>query len=334
MILFKDEELGKIRQILKQVVKILMSVGVDGLEQVDQEVIRELKAVSQGLERVRLRRLSARIGELALHLGALKQGEGDGDGELAMTLTDCLQTAKFIKAQLREGAPEPSREILDEVLECRWTEKDLTVLEDVSLVELAIESHVHAKTHRVDVRHYVVYESGEILIRRQEMLFPESEDILKPRPSNIPIKVKKGIVFPTFPPREVQLIEFSDRSKPISSKVLEKLVERAAPSVSSTRRRFVKFHDNYFAPMSTPVLLAPQAIVFRGQEAYLMDDKGELLRVDRAEGAQGFALMRAAEKGKIAAVYGRGFVDDLGRFALAPLSAIVVRKELRLVKFL
>ena len=145
--------------------------------------------------------------------------------------------------------------------------------------------------------------------------------------------VRRGLVYPGHPPRELRFVDSAESGETVDVQLFKKMVRWIMPTIEDFRKVYVTLHENYFAPVSSPVLLAPHAFVTRGRSVYLMDDKGSMIRIDDTSGSQGVRFIRVLERARVRVVYGRCYVDDGSVLTLAPLSAIVLSKNWHMMKF-
>ncbi|MBI4859255.1 MAG: hypothetical protein HY815_03140 [Candidatus Riflebacteria bacterium] len=328
--IFSQQQAHQMVQTIGGVTRLLMGISLDGAGRLTPERLADLKNLSRALSKVRLRRLSNRLNELARRVGSREKTGSEAGRDVAVLLTDLVQTAKFIKTHLK-GASSRS-EVLGEIFECRWNERDLQVITDRVLAEMAITTEPLERTSRLDSRYLMDTRSGEVLVARTVHENPQSEDVLLPKAKTGLIHLLKGRVFPGFPPREVRLEDCAEVDEPMDQRSLNALLELAHESVARLTVHCAQLWRNFFAPPATFELVRTHALMAVRTDIYVMDPTGELLRIDRAGSPQGVRCVRLAERARLAAIFGRVCRDPDGRLTMAPLAVLALLKGLELIR--
>jgi hypothetical protein len=327
---FSPAESAKLMKTMGGIARLLREVAADGAASLTPATVRDLKGIARGLAKVRLRRLSAQLLDFARQVASLLRREQGGGDELALLLTDCVQTAKLIKTHLKQAATPP--EVLDEVFECRWTEDRLAPVTNRAFVEMAVTSDPLDKASRLDCRYLMDLESGETLVQRTLVGSPQSEETMPPKPRTGVVFVGHGLLFPGFPPREVRIVDSTDSTGALDEGMVRKLLAAGHPSVAALAAAFARAHKNFFAPAVSYGLVSVHALAAIGLDVHVMDPSGDLLRLDRSRTPQGVRCVRLAERARIAGIFGRVHRDAEGRLSLAPLAAVAALKGLELVR--
>lgn len=328
--MFAQGEAKNLAKTIRGLVKLLMEVAQEGAASLTPARVRDLKGIARGLARVRLRRLSNKLLDFARAVASLLRHEQGGSADLAHLLTDCVQTAKLVKTHLKTGTTRP--EVLDEVFECKWLSDQLTPLKNRMFVEMALTSEPYEKTSRLDNRYYMDLGSGDVVVQRTLVPFPQSEEALPPRPRDGLIFVGRAQAFPGYPPREVRFSDASETGGTLDEKALKQLLSVAQPSVVALSETFARRTRNFFAPPVTFAMVAVHALVAIRQDVHVMDSGGELLLIDRSGSPQGVRCVRLAERARLVGIFGRVFRDREGRLAIAPLSVLAMMKALELYR--
>jgi hypothetical protein len=328
--IYTETERERIKRTITGVVRLLTEVAQEGTSSLSADRLRDIKGLASGLGKVRLRRLSEKLEDFCTEAAAVQRQEPGGGPELAQHLSDCVQTAKLIKTHLKGIVSRP--EILAEVFDCRWVDEDMTAIDGRSLVELAITAEPYQRSHRVDSRFFIDTGSGEILVERAIHYYPHSEETLLPRPATGSIYMKKGQIFPGFPPREVRILECTESSVPVNEATLWDLLRFAHPNLRSLATQYSRFRRNFFAPPAHYALVSVTSLAALGDRLHVVDPSGELLRIDQAVLPQGARCVRLAERSRIHGIFGRVLRDTRGRLTLAPLAALAQLKGFELVR--
>jgi hypothetical protein len=328
--MFGASEAKNLARTIRGVVKLLLEVAHEGAASLTPARVRDLKGIARGLARVRLRRLSSKLLEFARAVGSALRHEQGGSAEIAHLLTDCVQTAKLVKTHLKSGTTRP--EVLDEVFECKWTADQLTPLKNRVFVEMALTSEPYEKTSRLDNRYYIDLGSGDVVVQRTLIPFPQSEEALPPKPRDGVIYVGRAQAFPGYPPREIRFADASETGGTLDEKALKQLLSVAQPSVVALAETFSRRSRNFFAPPVTYAMVTVHALVALRQDVHVMDAGGELLLIDRSGSPQGVRCVRLAERARLLGIFGRVFRDREGRLTIAPLSVLAMSKGLELYR--
>lgn len=325
--MFGANESKNLAKTIRGVAKLLMEIAHDGAASLGPARVRDLKGIARGLARVRLRRLSNKLLDFARAVASLIRHEQGGSADLAYLLTDCVQTAKLAKTHIKMGNTPP--EVLDEVFECKWHAEQLTTITNRVFVEMALVSEAFEKTNRLDSRYYVDIGSGDVVVQRTLVPYPQSEETLPVRPRDGVVYVGRAQAFPGYTPREVRFADATGTGT-LDEKTLKKLYSVGKPSVAALAESFSRRSRNFFSPPVSYALVAVHALVSIRQDVHVMDSGGELLLIDRSGSPQGVRCVRLAERARVVGIFGRVFRDREGRLTIAPLAVLAVSKGLEL----
>ena len=301
-----------------QVDTLVRELAVAGIAAVSQERVDEIRALGETLRENRLRRLSARVLEVADLLGRATGGEVD-ESDYAGVLADMLLTAAKIGRHL--GGETLDDRYVEELIGRTWRKNDRRPVSGLELVEYAFGSRVTSDGYVVRESRFVDAATGEHYCEKQ--ILPIAMDKrTTPKQSHAgSVLTTTGGIYPGFAPLRLHIEDATPR--PLSPETLEAVVAAGARDVSSAVEAFQEYRRDVFAPDAMPVALAADTVLATDGRLRVVDAQGAALHLPQGVGFEeplGDALRHA----ELLAFVGE-IVSDAALPTLCPYAAIVRR---------
>ena len=263
---------------VEQVVTLVGELAASGIAAVGGDRAAQIRALGEVLRENRLRRLSARVLELAGLLEGEKVQDASFDpSEYTDLVADMLLVAKKIEKHLGGETLDPRH--VEELIGKTWTKKDRTPADGMELVEYAFSSRTTADEFYIRESRFVDIATGEHYSEKQ-ILPGFLVRRTPPKPSYVgKVIAGKGSVYPTFPPRRLDLEGVGDGSDApeISNVALERLATSAVQSVGAALAQYQERRKDVFAPDVLPIALKIERVLAKGRRLQAVDDGGAAL---------------------------------------------------------
>ncbi len=304
---------------VEQVLALVGELGTTGFAAMGGDRAEQVRALAEPLRANRLRRLSARVLELADLLDQV--ADGDAVDAVAWTdlLADLLLSARKIEKHLAgEGMEDRYVETL---IGKSWTKKDRVPVTGLDLVEIAWWATVTPDDFRIVESRYVDLATGDHWSEKQilPMMIARRTE---PKPSRAGLRLggAAGSRFPGFAPYRLDL-ESPGLSVPLDETGLARLLEVCLPSVGDTLIRLTELRRDVLAPDLLPVAVRVDTLLAGTGRLRLVDARGDTLFLpeDRALGDRVAEALRDVE---LDAVFGDVGLDG-ALPTLYPLALLV-----------
>jgi hypothetical protein len=309
---------------IERVETTVRDLAATGVASLTTARVDEMRTVAGGLRESMLRRLSARMLDLAEVVEpAARRGAIDA-GRFAEVMCDALLTVRKLEKHLAGEVLEPR--YVEELIGRTWRKNDREPVSGLDLVEYGFfvrktaDDFVIRESRFFDVAGGGHYSEKQILpamiVRRTEPKKSHAGQVLRGTQAS---------AYPGFAPRRLD-IERHD-AEPLSEAVLEALVERALPDVGAALAAFQEHRRDVFSPDRLPVAVRVDTLLATGARARWLDAGGNALCVPSGEELTE-ALAAGLRGERLVAILGD--IDlDAALPTLAPM-ALVVRGELGL----
>jgi hypothetical protein len=275
----------------------------------------QIRALAETLRANRLRRLSARVHELADLLDAAGKRRGSLDAlAYSSVVADLLLTARRLERHLAGETLEDRH--VEELIGKNWRKTDRTPAEGLDLTQYAYlvrttaDDFVIRERRLIDLATAVHYSEKQILpafmARRTPAIANEAGVRL----------AGTGAVYPGFPPHRLDP-EGLAFGGPLGPGDLRRLADVAHPGPTAALAAFQEHRRDVFAPDPYPVAVRADAIVALGDRLAVVGSDGDALLL-----SEGGTLIEAVEGRALSVVIGD--VDVEGILAvLRPLAVVV-----------
>ena len=309
---------------VERVETTVRDLAATGVASLTTARVDEMRSVAGGLRESMLRRLSARMLDLAEVVEpAARRGAVDA-GRFAEVMCDALLTVRKLEKHLAGDLLEPR--YVEELIGKTWRKKDREPVSGLDLVEYGFsvrktaDDFVIRESRFFDLAGGGHYSEKQILpamiVRRTEPKRSHAGQVLRNTQAS---------AYPGFAPRRLDL-EGHD-AEPLSEGFLEALIARALPDVGAALAAFQEHRRDVFAPDRLPVAVRVDTLLATGARARWLDAGGNALCVPSGEELTE-ALAAGLRGERLVAILGD--VDlDAALPTLWPL-ALVVRGELGL----
>jgi len=257
---------------VEQALELAADLGTVGLGARAGDRAAHVAALAEPLRANRLRRLSARVRELAAMLE--KAGDGEEVDPVAWTdrVSDLLLAARRVQRHLAGETLEDR--YVEELIGKSWTKKDRVPVEGLDLVEVAWTSTVTADDFRIVESRFVDLRSGESWCEKQ-ILPTAIARRTEPKRSwgGLVLRGARGSRFPGFAPARLDLDDPGEVGG-TSPADLERLRSVALPRVGEALGRLQERRRDLFAPDLLPVVVAADTVLAGRARLQLVDEQG------------------------------------------------------------
>ncbi len=320
----KTDASALMRSGVERVETLVRDLAATGVASLTGARVDEMRSVAGGLRESMLRRLSARMLDLAEVVEPAARRAPIDAGRFADVMCDSLLTVRKLEKHLA-GDPLESRYV-EELIGKTWRKNDREPVSGLDLVEYAFsvrktaDDFVIRESRFFDLAGGGHYSEKQILpammVKRTQPKKSHAGQVLRDT---------AGSSFPGFAPRRLDLE--SHAAEPLGEAALEALVERALPDVGAALAAFQEHRRDVFAPDRLPVAVRIDTLLATGARARWLDAGGNALCVPPGEDLTE-ALASGLRGERLVAVLGD--IDlDAALPTLSPL-ALVVRGELGL----
>ncbi len=256
--------------------KLTLHLARGGMLSATPEQIDQLRQIAENLSAQKTRRLAQTVGRIA----DLIQAVGSiGGSALEDTYVELLAglwlTARALQEHYDGRRPLPAEQ-LEEMVGHTWRDGDLTVREDVRLMELAYENLITPTGFRLDISHLIDLDEGTLYREMKITPLHIRSAVAEYKPARPrPFRAHRIGVYPGYAPRRIKI--FSEEILPGLPDWWEALQSCALRSVPALRRALWEHASDPFAPSSLTALVAPAKRVWWQGRAWLADEAGELL---------------------------------------------------------
>jgi hypothetical protein len=305
---------------VEQVATLVRELAVAGAASLAIDRGEQVRALGENLREHKLRRLSAKTIALADMLETSRL-RGDEFDQLAYAelLGDLLLTARKLEKHIAGEVLEERH--VEELIGKTWTKKDRVAVLGLDLVEVAFLQRETADGFTIRESRFVDAASGEHYSEKQ--ILPAFLVKRTPPKASHAGKVLRGAgggLYPGYAPRRTDL-ETPGSVEPLSPAVLDRVIERAIPSVKAAIAALADHKKDVFAPDTMPVAIACDMVVADRGRLQLADRDGAVVFLpDDDEAADRLAsALAGVELGAV--------IGDLGLDGalptLAPLAVVV-----------
>ncbi|HEU5057140.1 MAG TPA: hypothetical protein VFU21_11470 [Kofleriaceae bacterium] len=315
----KTDPSALMRSGIERVETMVRDLAATGVASITGARVDEMRQVSGGLRESGLRRLSARMLELASAIEPATRRAAIDAGRFAEVMCDALLTVRKLEKHLGGGEPLEARYV-EELIGKTWRKADREPAAGLDLVEYGFavrrtpDDYIIRESRFFDLvggGHYSEKQILPAMIARRT----------SPKPSHAG-QVLRGVTasaYPGFAPRRLDL-ERCD-PEPLTAAGVEAMVARALPDVGAALGAFQEHRRDVFAPDRLPVAVRVDTVLATGARARWLDGGGSALFVPRGDDLE--AGLAATLRGRrLLAVLGDVDLDE-ALPTLWPLAVVV-----------
>ena len=274
----------------------------------------QIRALAETLRANRLRRLGARVHELADLLDVAARRRGSLDALAYSTVVaDLLLTARRLERHLA-GETLEARHV-EELIGKNWRKADRTPLDDVDLTQYAYLVRTTADDFVIRERRLIDLSTGTHYSEKQ-ILPAFMARRTAPLAGEMGLRLGgTGAVYPGFQPHRLDTDGVALRG-PLVADDLRRLVETALPGPAAALAAFQDHRRDVFAPDTFPVAMRADAVVALGDRLAVVGSAGDALLL-----ADGGTLVEAATGRTLSVVIGDVDLDGI-LAVLRPLAVV------------
>jgi len=299
---------------IEQAVALVRELAVTGVATAGADRPEQIRSLAETLRANRLRRLSARVAQLADLLTPATRGRGSVPPLLyADTVADVLLTARRIERHLAGETLEDRQ--LEELIGRNWRKADRTPLPDLCVIEVAYRTSVTADGFTIRERRLVNIATGSPFAVKQILpaFMARRTPALPSQPGVRQAGV--GLVYPSYPPQRLDVDDLV-ADGPVAAADVERLLEGALATPALALAAFQDHRRDIFAPDDLPVTVAVEAVVALGDRLAVVGADGSAVLI-----ADGDALLEALGDRPMRAIVGELGSDGI-LAVLRPMAAI------------
>lgn len=310
------------RQGVEQTLALVRELALSGLSTVSRERVAQIRALAETLRAERLRRMSARLLELAqiLDLAVLDYGLLDSE-DYAASLADLSLSARRVQKHL-DGVEPLNPEHVETLIGKTWTKKDRNPVGPLDLVEYAFLQQLTADDFVIRESRFLDLASGVHYSEKQIVPgFLAKRSAPKRSYEGCLLRGAMGGRYPGFAPFRLELWETPDSAE-LDQAALAQIEHSALTSVAAALTVLLDARKDPFAADSVPVAIRLQTLYAEGERLFAVDAGGDSLWLGDGPG-MAMALSGALTQASLRLVLG----DLLLVGAMPTLSALALLIE-------
>jgi hypothetical protein len=310
------------RQGVEQTLTLVRELALSGITTMSQERVAQVRALAETLRAERLRRMSARLSELAVTLGGVARDYAALDTEeYGAALADLWLAARRVQRHL-DGESLPPEHV-ETLIGRTWTKKDRTPVEGLHLVEYAFVQEVTADDFVIRESRFLDIQSGTHYSEKQILpAFLAKRTAPKQSYEGFQLQGAGGGRYPGYPPHRLDLSE-PGSIQLLAADTVSRISDQAIPGVAGALARLMEHRRDVFAPDTCPVAVRVDSLMAEGERLLALDESGDSLLIEAGASSQ-VALTSALAGAHLKVILGDLLM--LGAVpALQPLALVVER---------
>jgi hypothetical protein len=310
------------RQGVEQTMTLVRELAHSGITTIGEERIAQVRALAETLRAERLRRMSARLLELAATLSNAARDYAALDTEAyGAELADLWLAARRVQKHL-DGEKLPLEHV-ETLIGRSWTKKDRTPVQGLDLIEYAFVQEVTADEFVIRESRFLDLADGTHYSEKQILpAFLAKRTAPKRSYEGFVLQGAGGGRYPGFAPHRLDLSE-TGSLLPLSANAVSRIRDRAVDGVAAALTKLTEHRKDVFAPDTYPVAVRVDSLMADDDRLLALDESGESLLIEADEPAQ-IALTSTLAGASLRVILGDLLL--LGAVpALQPLALLVER---------
>ncbi|HET8697201.1 MAG TPA: HEAT repeat domain-containing protein, partial [Gammaproteobacteria bacterium] len=310
------------RQGVEQTLTLVRELALSGITTIGEERIAQVRALAETLRAERLRRMSARMLELAATLSNAARDYASHDTEdYAAAVADLWMAARRVQKHL-DGETLPLEHV-ETLIGRSWSKKDRTPAQGLELVEYAFLQEITADEFVIRESRFIDLADGTHYSEKQILpAFLAKRTAPKRSYEGYLLKGASGGRYPGFAPHRLDLGE-TGSLQALESGTVARIRDRALPGVADALARLAEHRRDVFAPDTCAVAVRVDSLMAERDRLLALDESGESLLIEADASAQ-VALTSALAGARLQVILGDLLL--LGAVpALQPLALLVER---------
>lgn len=280
---------------LEAVDRLIDGLAEGGLLSMQRDKRALLANAADLVKGLKLRRLGALL--TTLHQAAT--GKTLDEAAFARVLTELYLVRRAVGAHA-DGRATLDGGLAEELVGKTWLAKDLEPVSGLELVQLAY-TRVLESEFRIETSYCMDLRDGALYLERQ--ITPAGLRGPGPKPSYaLRMLVSEGALYPGGPPRRLKIVASS--TQPLTEQDIARVLEHSDTEVRRVRDRLLEHYALPFDLGEMPVVLRPASLATKGQEAGVVDIRGDCLRVAWPQGCTTSRALELLAPGEAFAVCG------------------------------
>lgn len=266
------------RQGVEQTMSLVRELALAGIATITEDRVGQIRALAETLRAERLRRMSARLLELAglLSIAAKDYGMLDTE-EYASAVADLWLSAKRVQKHLDGDALKP--EHVETLIGKSWTKKDRTPASGLDLLEYAFLHEITPDDYVIRESRFIDLASGLHYSEKQILpAFLAKRTTPKRTYEGFLIAGAEGGRYPGFAPFRLDLSETLS-VRELDQNVFPRLIEKSLPGVGPALAALIEHHKDVFAPEALPASIQIGSLHAHGDRLFALDASGESLMI-------------------------------------------------------
>jgi hypothetical protein len=310
------------RQGVEQTLTLVRELALSGITTMSAERIAQVRALAETLRAERLRRMSARLLELAATLGDAARDYAALDTEdYGAALADLWLSARRVQKHL-DGESLPMEHV-ETLIGRSWSKKDRAPVQGLDLVEYAFVQELTPDDFVIRESRFLDLASGAHYSEKQILpAFLAKRTAPKRSYEGFQLAGAGGGRYPGFAPHRLDLSE-TGSLQPLAPETVSRIRDQALPGVAGALARLSDHRKDVFAPETLPVAVRVDSLLGEGDRLLALDESGESLLIVGDPSAQ-IALTSALAGAHLLVILGDLLL--LGAVpALQPLALLLER---------
>jgi hypothetical protein len=310
------------RQGVEQTLTLVRELALSGITTMSEERIAQVRVLAETLRAERLRRMSARLLELAATLEVAARDYAALDTEdYGGALADLWLTARRVQKHL--DGETLAAEHVETLIGRNWTKKDRAPVQGLELVEYAFVQEVTPDDFVIRESRFLDLASGTHYSEKQILpSFLAKRTSPKRSYEGFFLARAGGGRYPGFAPHRLDLSE-TGSLQPLAADAISRIRDQALPGVAGALARLSEHRKDVFAPDAVPVAVRIDSLLGEGERLIALDESGDSLLITGDASAQ-IALTSALAGSHLRVILGDLML--LGAIpALQPLALLVER---------
>ena len=309
-----------------QVGTLVRELATSGVATIGEDRPPQIQKLGENLRENKLRRLSAKTLDLAHMLDAAVTERSLPAIAYMDLVADLLLTAKKLDKHLGGEAIDDKH--VEELIGKTWKKDDRKPVSGLDLVEYAYLTRTTSDDYVIRESRFFDVTSGSHFAEKQIVprFLAKSTDPKRSRAGDVLLGVR-GSTYPGYAPIRLDVADLGD-PKPLDHATLEKLADKALPSVGAALSALQEHRKDVFAPDLVPVAVKVDTLFSRKGRMQAVDTAGDALHIANDAGLEE-RLGSALRGAKLVALLG-----DVGIEAALPTlwpHAVVAEGPLGLV---
>src|SRR5688572_13107364 len=310
------------RQGVEQTLTLVRELALSGITTMSEDRIAQVRALAETVRAERLRRMSARLLELASMLGVAARDYAALDtDDYGVALADLWLAARRVQKHLDGEALPP--EHVETLIGRSWTTKDRAPVQHLNLIEYAFVQEITADDFVIRESRFLDTSTGAHYSEKQILpSFLAKRTAPKRSYEGFLLSEAGGGRYPGFAPHRLDLSE-PGSLKPLAPDTVSRIRDQALPGVAGALARLSDHRKDVFAPDTCPVAVRVDSLMAEGERLLALDESGDSLLIAGDPSAQ-IALTSALAGANLRVILGDLLL--LGAVpALQPLALLIER---------